>query len=620
MPFYNPHSHVKIWISLNPNTFLNPENQVRLIKMRESNPDDKIHVIYDSKLLNKKGKKDKDDFCNEYNIIPIDTRSDNFKKALQSKEEQELYKFYLDEINHLDKGGNPAVASDILRWLPPVYQLGTYSDFDFPVNTNNLPEEIPIEAPIIMNIGSLSIQNKCFVLLNNDYIAYINEDAKDMIVKIQQALIKNLKKYDNNFIEKTKKQISSDGNSILLRFFDYIKKCSRAESIYIEKSKDINPNRLTSRELRQIIKEKMSDNDSYIEFNKQNSESTADTIIRLRKDLNEQLGFIKWLFFNNEYREIKAVLKQSDDALIEYLRKRELNLFIKAIVICTTGPLAISDALFDGYVIDKAKFQKEIINYSFHKYNLNKAFQSNNSIPPNINLIQMLYFLGANEGDLNDSSWLDSGKHLQGIREKTLYEKKQQFVTSLSKNLDNFRVNIEKRINYLKSKNMTGFFKYFDFFKQRREAKINALTKALECFDCDGNFNTTAFKEVFANEQKNKLTFKGIFSTNTKNLFEEGMHLSYLARIYRLTKNQTISKDTFNPNNSNKDTHIEDPNLEDSDIEPIKEDAINGDAINIDSIPFSLAQKSLFANLNKQQQSTESSLYQTIKLTQSNET
>jgi glucosyltransferase Lgt1/2/3 len=35
---YNPHQQVKIWLSKYPDVFLNPENQLRFVKIRVTNP------------------------------------------------------------------------------------------------------------------------------------------------------------------------------------------------------------------------------------------------------------------------------------------------------------------------------------------------------------------------------------------------------------------------------------------------------------------------------------------------------------------------------------------------------------------------------------------------------
>ncbi len=43
---YNPHAHVKIWLSKTPSVFMNIENQTRLIEMREKNPNDIMLEAY----------------------------------------------------------------------------------------------------------------------------------------------------------------------------------------------------------------------------------------------------------------------------------------------------------------------------------------------------------------------------------------------------------------------------------------------------------------------------------------------------------------------------------------------------------------------------------------------
>jgi glucosyltransferase Lgt1/2/3 len=47
---FAPHRHVKIWLSKDSDIFLNLENQIRLVKMRDINPKDTINFIYDSRL------------------------------------------------------------------------------------------------------------------------------------------------------------------------------------------------------------------------------------------------------------------------------------------------------------------------------------------------------------------------------------------------------------------------------------------------------------------------------------------------------------------------------------------------------------------------------------------
>ena len=52
MPYkFNPHNHVKIWLSTKKDSFLNYENQLRLGAMRTKNPDDTINLAYSQSQL-----------------------------------------------------------------------------------------------------------------------------------------------------------------------------------------------------------------------------------------------------------------------------------------------------------------------------------------------------------------------------------------------------------------------------------------------------------------------------------------------------------------------------------------------------------------------------------------
>lgn len=109
-----------------------------------------------------------------------------------SDEEKKLVSIYQDEIAHLDSGGNPAVGSDILRWLKPCYELGTYSDFDTNINTQTLPSEVEVEGSLLLNIGSALQSFPAgefeFLHINNDLIAVVSPDAEPLIKKIQTVI------------------------------------------------------------------------------------------------------------------------------------------------------------------------------------------------------------------------------------------------------------------------------------------------------------------------------------------------------------------------------------------------------------------------------------------------
>jgi glucosyltransferase Lgt1/2/3 len=532
---YNPHNHVKIWLSNKPSVFMNAENQMRLIRMREQNPTDNIALIFDSSLLNPQAIADLNNFCKEHNINPVD--ADGFAPSLNTEKEKELYKFYKDEITHLKEGGNLAVASDIIRWIPPVYTRGTYTDFDVPVNTSSLPRTVDVKAPVLLNIGSLQIRNKEWILANNDYIAVIDPvDGKDAIEKVQDGFIKVLGRYTNDFMERTEAQFGSD--SIINRYLVNFMK-NRSESIYIARSKNnFDDAPRGSRELRHHINQIMTDPIKFLEFNKLQATETNETVIqRLRADLNNQLGLMKWLFFRNEYKEIKRMLEQPDDKLITYLMKKERSLYLKSIVVCTTGPLAISNFLFGGYVFKPKEFSDDIQHYSFNHYGLKKAFQSQNSIPMHENILGMMNFLGVEDGALNDSSWLEEGAKLQQSRGEILENKKTQLKDNLPTVLLNHKADIEKHIKDLEA-SCKGFFGFF--WLGRKQAKLAALREVVTCFNQDV-FDTKAFSKVIQTVDSNQSeVYAGLIYNQTKACIESLKLTCLDAIVFGLTKDRQI--------------------------------------------------------------------------------
>lgn len=524
---YKPHSHVKIWLSNNPNVFMNLENQIRLIDMREKNPTDAIHLVYDAELLTPESIHALLMFCKEHNILPIDAH--NIQKNLTSDKEIQLYHFYKDEIYNLKTGGNLGVASDILRWLSPICNYGTYTDFDIPVDTSFLPVIINTEAPLLLNIGSLKMGKKEFILANNDFVAIVDAiAAKKEIERVQNGLLTKLTKYDNNFIEKTEAELRNDSflNPYLLKFMK-----NRSESIYIAKSKEINPSNgsLSSLKIRTYIREIMSDKNKFLDFNKKFSEETHQEVIRrLRKNLQNQLNLIKYLFFNDEYTSIKQALEESETNLINYLMQKEWELYLKSIVICTTGPIQISNALFNDYVVDSEEFKKEIEPLSFNYYGLQKAFQSQNSIPLHANVLRMLKFLGVGLGKLNDSSWLEAGEKLQTLRTKQLKARQEELALNLPVSIALIKNNIETYMEQI-AKNQPGFF-----LKEKRNAQIKILELILTCFNHKNEFSIKQFKKIMPSLNQYKP------NNYIKKLIVDLDKFGQDAVLFNLTKDQKI--------------------------------------------------------------------------------
>lgn len=539
---YNPHQHVKIWLSNKPSLFMNSENQMRLIEMRECNPRDSIHFIYDSSLLNDRAMAQLAQFCKEHTINAVDVRT--FEAQLTTDREQHLYAFYQDEIKHLHEGGNLAVASDILRWLSPVYQLGTYTDFDVPVDTSQLPAELTVTAPLLLNIGSLKVSGKEVILSNNDYIAIVDPvAAQDEIAAIQDGFISVLEQYSSDFVSASAKELS---DSFLNRFILNFMK-NRSESVYIARSNTLNPRSEVpagSRELRHFIQQTMTDTTKFLNFKRKDDDSDEQVIAHLRQELSKQLGFVKWLFFGSEYKQIKQMLTLPDKQLLETLMKKERSLYLKSIVVCTTGPIAIANFLFKQYICSPEHFSQVIQPYSFNHYALKQAFQSKNSINMHENILGMMNFLGAEDGLLNDSSWLEEGVSLQKNRDLLLCERQQEFKASMAPQLINYRTELLKHLLKLQAQH-EGFWGFL--FAGRRIAKINALTAAFNCFSVDDEnqlnmFHITRFKEVLADiKNDNYRAYGGLFSSRTQQLITDLQKLTHQAIIFGFSSNKQIS-------------------------------------------------------------------------------
>ena len=171
----NPHRHVKIWFSKDEDSFLNSENRLRLVRLRANNLGDTITFIYAKSLLSTKAQLNLQHFCERHNIVALDI--EDLKKELVTDQEKELMNYVEEEIRHTkdETGGNFAAASDILRWMSPVYTRGIYSDFDIEITTNHLPELIEVQAPIILNVSALIVSQFLFttkVMINsNDILA-----------------------------------------------------------------------------------------------------------------------------------------------------------------------------------------------------------------------------------------------------------------------------------------------------------------------------------------------------------------------------------------------------------------------------------------------------------------
>ena len=421
----NPHRHVKIWLSKKPDVFLNQENQLRLVRMRVKNPDDTIRLIYARELLSEKALAELMHFCNKHNIVPVSIE-DQILPFCLNNEEKNLAALYQQEIKALHDGGNLAAASDMLRWLKPIYSLGIYSDFDVTVNTKELPQTIPVEAPILLNLGSVKIpisglprQNDLeAIFLNNDTIAVAGDDA------ITQQKISEIQQYIYNAYQNTAAYIDVD------------RKLSGDMSDYVAQQLGVASGLLTAFNYISVdVKSKLNqqlfnglglDNPNPIRLRKKLLETKkAGTMVFCRDQLS-LMGVVnasemddetvKKLYF--DFLKANYPYELEPDEMIKVEAESQFKLLYNATVIQTSGPGGLMMSLFGVAALPANKMDEKIKPYSLLNYGLDKAFGSLNSAGSFHVLRED--FLARTTGAVCDHSWVEAGELEVVLREEKL--------------------------------------------------------------------------------------------------------------------------------------------------------------------------------------------------------
>jgi glucosyltransferase Lgt1/2/3 len=535
---YNPHRHVKIWLSKDKDTFLNLENCVRLVKMRELNPRDEIHFIYDSNLLSEKALRELEVFCDKYQIISKDVQKEVIPYC-QTEEEKNLIEIYTSEITNLNAGGNLAVGSDILRWLKPVYELGTYTDFDGHVDTSKLPETILVDKPLLMNIGSVVIKGDVeSVYINNDVVAVVNsQDALSDIQKIQKTIYTNcsqqsqeqtfIAEYISTYENRISALFSPSKAKNILKFDPNFSILSSLANLSKEK---------TAREVRKEIIDSTANN---LVFGKEilknynirvsDKKVTAIAAIRQRATLEQQLGWTNWwLLPKKQYKQMEALASmQDDEALLTKVREQTRMVLLKTSVVHTTGPGALMHSLFNELFYKKVSINSEVAPFSFAHYGLDKAFISKNSLSLHTSSkVATSKMQNMEIGATNDLSWLQEGQNAIVEREKKIIEAQAH----MPQYFGDMRGKIENHIEKIKA-DLNGCFGFYRY--KERQAKIQALTNILRHFD-GSFFNVSGFNKVLG-EYRTKDISASIGKSKTKELVDELVLFGQQAKYYMLT-------------------------------------------------------------------------------------
>lgn len=365
---YNPHNHVKIRLSDKPDVFLKNTEQLDLIRLRSTNPTDAIYLIYDRTLLTEQANEDLSLFCKKYQIVCKDMLVDIIKQCT-TEEECNLIQLYYDEIHHLNKGGDLAVASNIIRWLQPIYSLGTYSHFGVTINTQDLPETIQVLSPLLLGIGSQNFARAHaeFVSLNDDVFAVVDlKEALPLIQNIQQAIYRDCS--DTNalagvsvFKNKIKnKSVFLNGQECWMR--------EPLEPYLGIVHKVVIPGK-TARGIRESILNHHVDAMSYCKFIMKltgfdNFPCTDELVNQIAKDLLAQSDYRKDYSCHTVFFE-KA--RECSATHLLYCNSKY-----------TSGSMNILTTLFPERVYDSSYFNRIIKPSAFSTYGLDKHFISPN--------------------------------------------------------------------------------------------------------------------------------------------------------------------------------------------------------------------------------------------------
>ncbi len=569
---YNPHRHVKIWLSKDRSVFLNPTNKQRLISMKKMNPGDDIHFVYDSGLLDPETIEKLEKFCRRYTII-LDNVSD-IRSQCTTDEERNLLEIYDDEIRHLNQGGNLGAASDILRWLSPIYQLGTYSDFDTHIDTRKLPKEIPVQSPLLFNLGSIRGGKKqvkavlepmlaplrylavsldhCFfrlvlddlelskaasletmqaalervphsesAALNTDIFAVVDADAaRETIQRIQRqiyAACRNSQGSENVFSQ-TKKALLSG-----------ITKSMGGDEDLASLLRNVDLLTAASVEKLQSLSERYSKQQSIFSL-RQSIISTTENNEAFRHD--PEFIKLRELLVTEEGRESLAALLDvessiplSQEELITILREKQGFALLTKSVMYSTGPGLVGQAVLQEELVstDAAVFREKVLPYSFEHYKLNQAFSSGNSLPLCATQKEQEALVATKQvGERCDVSWLQEG---QAVIRKKEELRKAEILSTLT--------NMPGKITAHRKK-VQADLAGSSFFKDRRTDKKAALIEIENFFTAEPSFDLDRFLLKLSDYRNNPLISAGMGKSTTRALIEELAELSELAELFDL--------------------------------------------------------------------------------------
>jgi glucosyltransferase Lgt1/2/3 len=393
--------------------------------MRELNPNDKIHLIYDSQLLTEQARIDLRDFCTRLQINPINV-SDIFSQC-ETEEEFNLIKVYENEINNLENGGNIAVCKDILIWLSPIYKLGLYSDMDKEVNTSQFVTSIDVKVPLLLPIGSEEKEENLYMIqVNNDVLAVVNsQDALPAIQKIQRNIFKACSPFKGNeescfkefFVPgKGSSMVNEDlqilhnlskGKSAIEGRKSIVELCSNNKIFcqnFLSYSNDQDLNEFLElcviKEKQLLLQEAEKLKEKKITHQQLIDYLRAGILPVESEEKNQLITHNETLLhnFTQKIDRIKEKIKWDTETFFNERREAFKEYLLIKITLWTSGPNNIRYSLFgSNYYRSKSKMLEEVFPYSFSYYRLDSLVKA------------ITCGLGI-EKTTSDFSWLPRGK------------------------------------------------------------------------------------------------------------------------------------------------------------------------------------------------------------------
>ncbi|HHT9929282.1 TPA: glycosyltransferase family 88 protein, partial [Legionella pneumophila] len=202
-----------VWFSNNPAVYMPQHVKTQVEKTAKLNQLGKTRIVFSSLCLNETAQIDFQQWAKENNIELVDIDSIDLKSL--SETDAQLLNLAKDELEAMrkGKGGNPAAASDLVRWVDVIIgESSTYIDIDLPMNDKKVTVEVHSGFPVLLNMGSAltkngqqpAMENPAF---NTDMIAYSKDkEARRQI--IEGVAKKIIARYENcaKYIEESKNE------------------------------------------------------------------------------------------------------------------------------------------------------------------------------------------------------------------------------------------------------------------------------------------------------------------------------------------------------------------------------------------------------------------------------